>query len=236
MQALASDGEFSYLDYTTTAPSMNVAWYVGGVMAVNEEMTGCDFNGDGVVNIADGQTLLDYATGVVTTLNDKDNADVDGDGDIDSHDAYVFLKNLSTTSATLPAGGAVEILVKFDIPAESDHARAESDHTRAQNDHTTAAADHTTAVADHTTAVDDHEQVQAMNCGLIGLAVDDGELILTQNAETGTVESGTITEDGDLEIVFNVSPNKNHYEHGNKQDYTWPASALQGGMGCWHHL
>jgi hypothetical protein len=52
--------------------------------------------------------------------------------------------------------------------------------------------------------VDDHEQVQAMNCGLIGLAVDDGELILTQNAETGTVESGTITEDGDLEIVFNV--------------------------------
>ena len=119
MQALASDGEFSYLDYTTTALSMNVAWYVGGVMAVNEEMTGCDFNGDGVVNIADGQTLLDYATGVVTTLNDKDNADVDGDGDIDSHDAYVFLKNLSTTSATLPAGGAVEILVKFDIPAES---------------------------------------------------------------------------------------------------------------------
>ena len=119
MQALASDGEFSYLDYTTTALSMNVAWYVGGVMAVNEEITGCDFNGDGVVNIADGQTLLDYATGVVTTLNDKDNADVDVDGDIDSHDAYVFLKNLSTTSATLPAGGAVEILVKFDIPAES---------------------------------------------------------------------------------------------------------------------
>jgi hypothetical protein len=43
-----------------------------------------------------------------------------------------------------------------------------------------------------------------MNCGLIGLAVDDGELILTQNAETGTVQSGTITDEGDLEIVFNV--------------------------------
>ena len=43
-----------------------------------------------------------------------------------------------------------------------------------------------------------------MNCGLIGLAVDDGELILTQNAETGTVESGTITADGDMELVFNV--------------------------------
>jgi len=86
----------------------------------------------------------------------------------------------------------------------SDHTRAESDHTRAQNDHTTAAADHTTAVSDHETAVEDHEQVQAMNCGLIGLAVEDGELILIQNAETGTVQSGTITEDGDLELVFNV--------------------------------
>ena len=119
VQALASDGEFTYLDYTTTMLSMNVAWYVGGVMAVNEEMTGCDFNGDGSVTTADGQALLDYATGVVTTLNAKDNADVDGDGDIDSHDAYVFLKDLSTTSATLPADGAVEIVVMFDLPAES---------------------------------------------------------------------------------------------------------------------
>ncbi|MBQ8354684.1 MAG: S8 family serine peptidase [Oscillospiraceae bacterium] len=119
VQALASDGEFTYLDYTTTMLSMNVAWYVGGVMAVNEEMTGCDFNGDGSVTTADGQALLDFATGVKTSLNDLDNADVDGDGDIDSHDAYVFLKDLSTTSATLPAGGTVEIVVMFDLPAES---------------------------------------------------------------------------------------------------------------------
>ena len=79
-----------------------------------------------------------------------------------------------------------------------------SDHTQASADHTRAEGDHATSVTDHNTAVDDHAQVQAMNCGLIGLAVDDGELVLTQNAETGTVESGTITEDGDMELVFNV--------------------------------
>ena len=119
VQALASDGEFTYLDYTTAMLSMNVAWYVGGVIAINEEKAGCDFNGDGSVNTADGQALLDYATGVISTLNDMHNADIDGDGDIDSHDAYVFLKDLSTTSATLPADGAVEIVVLFDLPAES---------------------------------------------------------------------------------------------------------------------
>ena len=118
VQALASDGAFTYLDYTTASLPMNVVWTVGGVMTVSETMDGCDFNGDGTVNTADGQALLDYATGVVTTLNDMAKADVDGDGDIDSHDAYVFLKGLSTTSAVLPANGAVELQVRFDIPAE----------------------------------------------------------------------------------------------------------------------
>ena len=119
VQALVSDGEYTYLDYTTAMLSMNVAWYVGGVMAVSAEETCCDFNGDGSVNTADGQALLDYATGVISALNDQHNADVDGDGDIDSHDAYVFLKDLTTTSATVPADGAVEIVVLFDLPAES---------------------------------------------------------------------------------------------------------------------
>jgi len=118
VQALFSDGEHTYLDYTTTSLPMNVAWTVGGVMTASESMDGCDFNGDGWVDTADGQSLLDYATGLITTLSNMDQADIDGDGDVDSHDAYLFFKGLTTISATVPAGGCVDLQVRFSIPAD----------------------------------------------------------------------------------------------------------------------
>ena len=114
-QALLSDGEFDYMDYTTAALAMDVIWTVDGSRARTASMDGRDFNGDGTVNTADGQALLDYATGVRSSLNDMENADVDADGDVDSHDAYVFLKGLSTTAATLPANGSVDLTVRFSL-------------------------------------------------------------------------------------------------------------------------
>ena len=122
VQALASDGEFTYLDYTTTNLPMDVIWTVNGTRARTAIPENQDFNGDGTVNTADGQALLDYATGLISDLNDRENADVDGDGDIDSHDAYLFLKSLSTTSALLPAGGSVELQVSFSMSAETKQA------------------------------------------------------------------------------------------------------------------
>ena len=118
-QALLSDGEYDYMDYTTAMLAMNVQWNVGGVMAAQLDQTGCDFNGDGQVNTADGQAILDYATGLRTTLSAMDKADVDGDGDVDSHDAYVFLKNLTCAEATLPANGSVDLQVTFTLTTES---------------------------------------------------------------------------------------------------------------------
>ena len=118
VQALFTEGEHTYLDYTTTSLPMNVAWTVGGVMTASETMEGCDFNGDGHTDVADGQAILDYATGVISTLTNMDKADIDGDGDVDSHDAYLFLKSLSTTSATLPANGTVDVKVSFSLPAD----------------------------------------------------------------------------------------------------------------------
>ena len=115
VQALLSDGTHTYMDYATTMLAMNVAWTIDGAQAQAEDREGMDFNGDGLVNTDDGQTLLDYATGVVTTLTNKRNADVDGDGDIDSYDAYVFLKGLSTSTATLPAGGELTVRVDFSL-------------------------------------------------------------------------------------------------------------------------
>ena len=118
-QALLSDGTHTYMDYTTAMLGMDVVWTVEGIQAQPMNMEGMDFNGDGVVDTGDGQTLLDYATGVVTTLTNPDKADVDGDGDIDSHDAYVFLRDLSTTTAVLPAGGSVDISVKFSLSEDA---------------------------------------------------------------------------------------------------------------------
>ena len=118
-QGVLSDGEHTYMDYATEMIGMNVTWTVNGAKARSTGNDGMDFNGDGQVNIDDGQALLDYATGVITTLSNRSKADVDGDGDIDSHDAYVFLKSLSTTTATLPAGGNLEIHVSFSLSGES---------------------------------------------------------------------------------------------------------------------
>ena len=48
------------------------------------------------------------------------------------------------------------------------------------------------------------ETTRQLNAGLMGLTVEDGKMYLVQNAETGTVQSATINEDGMAEIVFNV--------------------------------
>ena len=48
------------------------------------------------------------------------------------------------------------------------------------------------------------ETTKQMNAGLIGLKVEDGELILVQNAETGTVTGGEIDENGMVTIEFEV--------------------------------
>ena len=119
VQAVFTEGEHTYLDYTTTQLPMDVIWTVDGIRTRSAAPKTGDFNGDGVITTADGQTLLDYATGLTDTLNEKASADVDGDGDIDSHDAYVFLRSLSVTSTTVPAGGSVDIRVSFTLSADT---------------------------------------------------------------------------------------------------------------------
>lgn len=61
-----------------------------------------------------------------------------------------------------------------------------------------------TANAAATYAREAAETTKQMNAGLIGLKVEDGELILVQNAETGTVTGGEIDENGMVNIEFEV--------------------------------
>lgn len=48
------------------------------------------------------------------------------------------------------------------------------------------------------------DTINQLNCGLIGLKVEDGEMILVQNAEAGTVTDASISEDGEVTIEFEI--------------------------------
>ena len=88
--------------------------------------------------------------------------------------------------------------------AENDHTQAGQDHTQANQDHTRAGQDHTQAGQDHTRAGEDHDTVLALTTGLIAIIMEDGLLKFVQNAESGTMQSGTINSDGYMELNFSV--------------------------------
>lgn len=63
-----------------------------------------DFNGDNVLNEADGQAMLDYVAGGAE-ISKEENADLDGDGDVDTRDAYLLMDkipNRATLICTIP--------------------------------------------------------------------------------------------------------------------------------------
>lgn len=68
-------------------------------------------------------------------------------------------------------------------------------------DANTAAAAANAAAADAEAAT---EQLEQLTTGLIGLKVEDGELILVQNAQTGVAQTGSIDDDGMVTIEFTV--------------------------------
>ena len=108
---MASDGV--YFEDTWTAPvASNVNWTVDGDLvdlSDNDALKNCDFNGDGKINADDGQALLDYVTGVRADIEHKDAADFDSDNGIDTYDASLFFKQLSTAPVVIPAGGSLHV-------------------------------------------------------------------------------------------------------------------------------
>ena len=114
IQAPTSDGVNMYMYTATALIGMNTEWIVDGA-AFEPAYSNRDFNGDGIVNADDGQAILDYATGAVETLNNIALADIDMDEDVDSYDAYLFLRDLNSAYAFLPAGGSAEVTVNFSM-------------------------------------------------------------------------------------------------------------------------
>ena len=123
--------EVNFEDTYTALLSSNVTWTVDGQvveMTAPKGLANCDFNGDGKVTKADGQALLDYVTGVLDSISNKDNADFDNDGNIDTYDAYLFFKQLSKCTVEIPANGSVHVEVNAKVLGLDKYDKA-SDNT-----------------------------------------------------------------------------------------------------------
>ena len=121
----------NFEDTYTTDLSSNVTYTVDGQvveMTAPEGLANCDFNGDGKVTKADGQALLDFVTGVLDSISNKDNADFDNDGNIDTYDAYLFFQQLSKCTVEIPANGSVHVEVNAKVLGLDEYDKA-SDNT-----------------------------------------------------------------------------------------------------------
>ena len=104
------------MDTWTTDLAPYVSWYVNGMpYDGSQNVDGMDFNGDGTINTADGQILLDYATGLDVTLSNEDKADMNADGEINSYDAYLFFDLLNKGGVALPANGSADVTVTITL-------------------------------------------------------------------------------------------------------------------------
>ena len=121
----------NFEDTWTTDLTSNVTWTVDGQvveMTAPAGLANCDFNGDGKVTKADGQALLDFVTGVLDSISNKDNADFDNDGSIDTYDAYLFFQQLNKSTVEIPANGSVHVEVNAKVLGLDEYDKA-SDNT-----------------------------------------------------------------------------------------------------------
>ena len=121
----------NFEDTYTALLSSNVTWTVDGQvveMTAPAGLANCDFNGDGKVTKADGQALLDYVTGVLDSISNKDNADFDNDGSIDTYDAYLFFQQLNKSTVEIPANGSIHVEVNAKVLGLDEYDKA-SDNT-----------------------------------------------------------------------------------------------------------
>ena len=115
-QDVFADGNTLYMDTWTTALAANTSFTADGVPIVQgEALTAFDLNGDGQVNEADANTLLEYLLGNVEELHTT--GDVNGDGKVNTYDAHVLLALLEGKSCvTVPAAGQVQVEVTMTLP------------------------------------------------------------------------------------------------------------------------
>ena len=118
-QALFEAEGISYMDTSTTGLNANVTWRVNGeTLEPAADLSGMDFNGDGIVDIADAQAILDFAAGAIEELHNRDRADLNQDGTIGTYDAYLLMKDLNTGLLVLNEDGSAHVEVTIELTAE----------------------------------------------------------------------------------------------------------------------
>ncbi|MCR5664548.1 MAG: S8 family serine peptidase [Oscillospiraceae bacterium] len=91
-----------------------VSWSVNGVPYAPITDLSYDFDGNGLVNVADAQALLDYTAGLREIAN-LENADFDEDGDVDTHDAQLALVAFGKASATVEPNDEINIVASVKL-------------------------------------------------------------------------------------------------------------------------
>ena len=125
-QDLFTEEGLTYLDTETVDLMANVTWTVDGKdLTPDLESAKYDVTGDKLVNGEDVQAILDYVLGKRETIGEH--ADLNGDGEVTSYDAYLLLQKLGTGTVTLPAGGKLEVAVKFQL-TEDQKARLDESY------------------------------------------------------------------------------------------------------------
>ena len=91
---------------------------IGVVDTAQAVLADCDLNGDGQVNAADADFLLEYLVENETTL--YADGDINGDGQVTSYDAHYLLALLQGNAVvTVPAGESVSIQVTLTLTEEA---------------------------------------------------------------------------------------------------------------------
>ena len=114
-QDVFANGETLYMDTWTKSLSASTSFIADGLPVVPAaDLAAFDLNGDGQVNEADANTLLEYLLGNVSELHGS--GDVNGDGQVNTYDAHVLLALLEgNTCITVPADGQVNVEVTMTL-------------------------------------------------------------------------------------------------------------------------
>ncbi len=127
-QALFEAEGVRYMDTATANLDACAVWTVNGqVLEPAADLSGLDFNGDGIVDLDDAQAILDYAAGARESLTNFDKADLNADGVVGTYDAYLLLKDLSTGLLVLPEGGSAQVQVTLTL-TDDQKAKLDADY------------------------------------------------------------------------------------------------------------